>query len=230
MPLVTDLRASGYIDEGLVNGTTYYYQVRVVDNDGNNSTWVPVSGRPAAQADVTAPGTPGSFAAVRSTANAALTWTVPSAGASGIGGYFIYRDGATLPYARVVPSGILGDSVNYTEIVGYSIAHTYSVVAFSGVGLVSASSAVLTVPAGTPTIQTLTVTATNLVSSATISVVQTDALPDPLDCGTKIATSSASAVWPGLPYGSYTITATANGTQIVQSITLVQDTTLASGF
>jgi len=56
--LVANLSASGYIDTGLTNGTTYFYQVRVVDNDGNKSTWVTGSELPATPTDITTPGTP----------------------------------------------------------------------------------------------------------------------------------------------------------------------------
>ena len=134
-PLVTNLQASGYVDTGLTNGTTYYYEVRVVDTDGNDSTWVTGNAAPATQTDTTTPGTPTGFTATRSNANAVLTWTVPSAGTSGIAGYYIYRDSA--PYARFAPGGATGSVVTFTDVIGYSVAHTYSVVAFDGVGLVS---------------------------------------------------------------------------------------------
>jgi prepilin-type N-terminal cleavage/methylation domain-containing protein len=217
--LVDNLKASGYIDTGLTNGTTYYYKVRVVDNDGNTSTWVSASGSPAAQTDVTPPGTPGSFTATRSSNNAMLSFTVPADTGSGVAGYYIYRDGA--PYIRWAPGGVAGATLQYTDPIGYTVAHTYSVVAFDGVGLVSAPTATLTVGTATPPVFNLTVTVNKATPAVTVTVVYNDAQPDPLNCGTKSATSSSSASWPGLSYGAYTITATWNGTTIAQDISLI---------
>ncbi len=226
-PLVTNLQASGYIDTGLTNGTTYYYEVRVVDNDGNPSTWVTGSKAPAVQSDTVTPGMPANFTAVRSNANASLSWNVPSAGTSGIAGYLIYRDAQ--PYARYAPGGTAGSLVTYSDVIGYSVAHTYSVVAFNGVGLVSAATPTLTVNTATAPTETLTVTTTKASPGVSVDVVQSDAQPDPQDDGTKTATSLASAVWTGLPYGSYTITATSGSSQVIQNITLTQNMTVASG-
>jgi len=117
--LVESIQASGYIDTGLTNGTTYHYQVRMVDTEGNVSPWVTGSGTPSVQADVTEPDTPGSFTATRVNANAVLGWTVPSAGPSGLAGYFIYRDGE--PYARFAPGGEVDAEVTYEDVIGYSL-------------------------------------------------------------------------------------------------------------
>ena len=227
--LVANMGASGYIDTGLTNGTTYYYEVRVVDTDGNPSTWVTGSAAPAVQSDTTTPAAPGSFTATRSNANASLGWTVPAAGSSGIAGYFIYRDGSSLPYARYAPGGATGSALNFTDVIGYSIPHTYYVVALDGVGLVSAPTSTLTINTATAPTFTLTVTTTKS-TGVSVDVVQSDAQPDPQDDGTLSPTSLASAVWSALPYGSYQITATCNGTQVTKNITLTQNTTVASGF
>lgn len=225
--LVESIQASGYIDTGLTNGTTYHYQVRVVDTEGNVSPWVTGSGAPSVQADVTEPDTPGSFTATRVNANAVLAWTVPGAGPSGLAGYFIYRDGE--PYARFAPGGEVGVEVTYEDVIGYSLAHTYSVVAFSGVGLISAATPTLTVDTATAPLADLTVTTTRA-SAVSINLVQTDVRPDPRDAGTKTATSLAGAVWTGLPCGMYRITATHDGQQVIRNITLTQNTTVTSGF
>lgn len=224
--LVGSIQASGYIDTGLTNGTTYHYRVRVVDVAGNTSTWVTGSMTPAVQADATPPDAPGSFAVVRSNANAVLSWTMPSAGSSGVAGYFIYRDDS--PYARFAPGGDVGSEVTYQDVIGYSVAHTYHVVAFNGVGLVSAATPTLGVDTATPPLASLTVTTTQA-AGVSINVVQTDAQPDPRDVGTKTATSLSPAVWTALPCGSYRITATRNGSQVIRNIVLTQDTTVASG-
>jgi prepilin-type N-terminal cleavage/methylation domain-containing protein len=98
-PLAVDLPVPGYTDSGLTNGTTYYYQVRCVDNDLNASLFsAPVSGVPIKVVDNKPPTTPGSFtvAKVAGTPTIRLTWTA-SADASGFVEYYVERspDGVT---------------------------------------------------------------------------------------------------------------------------------------
>jgi hypothetical protein len=53
-----------------------------------------------------------------------------------------------------------------------------------------------------------------------VNVVQIDSyLTQPYDWSTKSATSSSSAVWTGLPYGTYKVTAAWSGTIQSQTIT-----------
>ena len=139
----------------------------------------------------------------RSGGNAVLTWNASTAGSSGIACYYIYRDGGALPFARVP-----GSTLTYSDIVGYTVAHSYTVVACSGAGLLSSPSASANITTATPPTYTLTVTSNKATPVTSIVVVQTDALPTPIDDGQKTATSAASAVWNGLPYGWYKVTAT----------------------
>jgi hypothetical protein len=53
-----------------------------------------------------------------------------------------------------------------------------------------------------------------------VNVVQIDSyLTQPYDWSTKSATSSSSAVWTGMPYGTYTVTCAWSGTSQSQTIT-----------
>jgi prepilin-type N-terminal cleavage/methylation domain-containing protein len=230
--LVDDLRASGYIDSSLTNGTTYYYKVRVVDNDGNSSPWASVIQSPTVSSDVTPPNAPTNFTASRSSNNAVLTLTVPSDTGSGIAGYFIYRDGEALPYVRWSPGGVAGTTVQYTDSIGYSIAHTYSVVAFDAVGLTSASTASQSVATAVPPSNLTLTVAVNQPSPVTVNVVYNDALPDPTDCGTKTASNAlgGSPSWTSLAWGSYTVTATLGGTTIQQTISLTSSISITINF
>ncbi len=235
--LASKLHVSCYIDTdqsngtgtGLSNGSTYYYEVRVVNRAGAASAWVTAHQKPAAQTATTTPSTPAAVTATRDNSSAVLSWAVPTAGSSGIAGYVIYRD--ALPfYWYPGAGGDLGSVVQYTDAqIFYSTAHTYSVVTVSGAGLTSPPSNTETVGAGTAPSETLTVTAKQA-GTVSIHVVQTDAQPDFQDWGTATATSSTYAFWPTLPYGSYTITATYGGSQIVQNIELTQDRQVESGF
>jgi Tfp pilus assembly protein PilV len=235
--LASDLHASCYIDmdqssgtgTGLRNDITYYYEVRVVNTEGAASAWVPAHQTPAAQTDTTTPSTPAAFRAIRDNSSAVLSWSVPTAGSSGIAGYLIYRD--ALPYYWYPGAGGELDSVvQFTDaLIFYSTAHTYAVVTVSGVGLMSPPSNTETVGVGTAPTATLTVT-TKQAGTVSIDVVQTDVQPDFQDWGTKTATSvSLPAAWT-LPAGSYTITATYGGSQIVQNVILSQSRQVESGF
>ena len=134
---INNLTANGVTDTGLTNGTKYYYVVYAVDTNGNISpASSEVSVTPATQSDTTTPTAPGSFTVTRSGGNAVLSWTASTAGSSGIACYYIYRDGGALPFARVP-----GATLTYSDIVGYTVAHSYTVVACSGAGLLSSPSA-----------------------------------------------------------------------------------------
>jgi hypothetical protein len=231
--LVDDLRASGYIDSGLTNGTTYYYKVRVVDNDGNSSPWASKSQSPTVLSDVTPPNTPANFTALRSGGNADLTLTVPSDPGGVVAGYFIYRDGEALPYVRWSPPGAAaGTTVTYTDSIGYSVAHTYSVVAFDAVGLTSAAAGPQSVETAVQVSPFTLTVAVNQPGPVTVNVVYNDALPDPTDCGTKTASNAAggSPSWTGLAWGSYTVTATLGGTTIQQTISLTSSISITINF
>ena len=221
---IDNLTANGITDTGLTNGTKYYYFVYAVDKDHNESPKSDEkSATPALQADTTPPSAPGGFTAVREMVGtewsdqAELTWTAASDAESGILCYYIYRDGGATPFGYVP-----GATLSYSDIIGYTVAHSYYVVACNGflppavnsaVGLLSAPTATLTVATATPPTYSLTVTSNKTSPAASVNVVQTDALPLPVDWGTKTVTSISNGVWsnPKLPYGWYKITAIWNG-------------------
>ena len=116
---LADTDSTNYTDTAVDNGTTYYYVVRVVDTDGNESPFsAEVSAQPAVQVDTTPPTTPTGFTAVKlplaPTVN--LAWAPssdPGSPASGVLGYIIERSG--------------DGGVNWTQIEG-----TYPNVDLSG--------------------------------------------------------------------------------------------------
>ncbi|MEI6246078.1 MAG: prepilin-type N-terminal cleavage/methylation domain-containing protein [Acidobacteriota bacterium] len=219
--VIDNLTANGVTDSdpvgtGLAPNTTYYYVVYAVDKDGNQS---PASDAKSvntlsAPGDITPPTQPGSFAAVRNNDSAALSWTASTDAESPIiACYYIFRDGGTTPFARVA-----GTARSATDIIGYTVTHSYSVVACNAVALLSAATSTLTVAVGTPPTFNLTVSSNQAATS--VNVVQTDALPTPIDRGSKIANAGSDVVWPSLPYGQYKVTATWSGRQMSQSVRL----------
>ncbi len=95
--LLTTLDNPSYTDSAVTNGTTYYYQVLVVDTDGHKSSFsAEVSATPAVQADTVAPTVPTNLTAVKQagTGTIDLAWT-PSTDlgtpATGVAGYVIER-------------------------------------------------------------------------------------------------------------------------------------------
>jgi hypothetical protein len=222
---INNLTANGVTDTGLSNGTKYYYEVYAVDSNGNVSpVSAEVSVTPAVQSDTTSPAAPANFTVTRSAACAQLAWSASSA-SSGIACYYIYRDGGSLPYARVG-----GSTTSFSDIVGYTVVHSYYVVACSGAGLLSAPSATASIQTATPPTYTLTVTVNKASPSTTVDVTQTDALPSPIDCGTQSLTSAAGGVWSNIPYGYYQVTATYNGTSSIQTIYLNSTQTVSFTF
>ena len=210
-----NLTANGITDTGLTNGTKYYYQVYALDANGDASpASAEVTVTPAVQSDTTAPTAPTNFTVTRSAACAQLSWSASSA-ASGIACYYIYRDGGAQPCARVG-----GSSTSFSDIVGYTVGHSYYVVACSGAGLLSAPSATASIQTATPPTYTLTVTVNKASPATSVDVTQTDALPTPIDCGMQSVTSAASGVWKSIPYGYYQVTAAYNGTTLTQTIYL----------
>ena len=233
--VLDNLTANGYTDSGLSNGTKYYYEIICVDTSGNSSPpSSEVSATPVVQSDTTGPSVPGGFTAVRNTAGgygdqALLTWTASTDAQSTIACYYIYRDGTTTPYARVP-----GTQLTYSDTIGYTVAHDYTVQACNSAGLCSAQTSSMHVDTATPPTYNLTVTTNKASPNTSVDVVQTDALPDPVDWGSKSFNSGASGttnVWTAVPYGWYTVTATYNGgAPVAQSVYLKADQTVAFSF
>ena len=204
-----DMLSPGFNDLNVTVGTTYYYQVRAVDTDGNVG---PLSAQLSAAPGTTSgavPGAPGSFNVTRSNDTAVITWTASSGSPAG---YHLFRDGAILAMPDVTAR-------TYTDTIGYATAHTYYLVASSAYGYSPATST-KQVNAATPPTYTMTVTVNKSTPATSVNVVQIDSyLTQPYDWSTKSATSSSSAVWTGLPYGTYKVTAAWSGTIQSQTIT-----------
>jgi outer membrane protein assembly factor BamB len=101
-PIATGLTSPSYSDTGLVNGTTYYYEVSASNAGGSGGLSAEVSAKP-----MTVPGAPSLTAAAVRGKGIALSWTAPASGGSPITSYTVYRgtsSGGELAYTSVVCS------------------------------------------------------------------------------------------------------------------------------
>jgi endonuclease I/fibronectin type 3 domain-containing protein len=118
------LSASDYLDENVVNGTTYYYVVTAKDDAGNEST--PSNVAEATPNDAQAPAAPGLLIATAGNAQVSLDW--PDNSDADFAGYNIYRavdatngpwtllNGALLPASDYLDTAVT-NGVTYYYVV-----------------------------------------------------------------------------------------------------------------
>lgn len=163
----TGLTDTTYIDEGLTNGTTYYYQVRAVDKLGAASPLsAEVSATPGASWDSNPPSAPGSLAAAKGGANTPtimLTWSAatdhpPPNPQSGVEIYLIERaSSGTGPWAQIEANWPAGN-LTYTDAsAGYSATWYYRVRAVDAAGNIGPCSGVAGATTDAARLQNLTV-------------------------------------------------------------------------
>jgi fibronectin type 3 domain-containing protein len=118
-PYLTGVTTASYSDSGVVDGTTYYYEVSAVNGGGQSAVSSEVSATP----QVPAPGAPTNLAATASDAQVSLTWSAVSGATS----YDIYRSTTkggegTTPYLTGVTissytnSGLTDGTTYYYEV------------------------------------------------------------------------------------------------------------------
>jgi hypothetical protein len=139
-----------YLDSGLTNLQDYYYRVRVIDTDGNASSWSMVGPvQPSAQADTVAPSIPAGFTAakVAGKQNIHLSWTGSTDSGtptSGVLGYDVERSAAAGgPWTQIRSATLFGQLMLDDTNVGWSTTRYYRVRAVDVAGNASGYTSVL---------------------------------------------------------------------------------------
>ena len=143
-PYATITSGSSFTDTGLAPATAYSYQVAGFDNaaPANVSTAsTPPLSVATAPPDTQAPTVPTGLAATSITANSiGLSWSassdLPNPGGTGVGGYYVYRNGNPTPIATIT-SGTSYTDTELTPVTTYS----YQIAAFDNAIPANVSSA-----------------------------------------------------------------------------------------
>jgi fibronectin type 3 domain-containing protein len=155
-PILTTLgNVTSWTDNGVTNGTTYYYKVTAVNAIGEGPASSELSATP--QAAAAAPGAPTLNSAAAGNATVALAWSAPASnGGSAINGYKVYR-GTSSGGETLLTT--LGNVTSWTDNgVTNGTTYYYKVTALNSVGESAASnerSATPSAPATAPGAPTL---------------------------------------------------------------------------
>ena len=133
-PVVSGLTGTSYVDTGLANGTTYYYEVRASNSSGSSGFSAEASATPTAPPTV--PGAPANLTAASARGKGiTLTWSAPSNGGSPITSYTLYRGnsaGSELAYGSVACSS---STCTFTDTnTKKGTLYVYQVAAVNSVG------------------------------------------------------------------------------------------------
>ena len=186
--IATVTNATGYTDSPLAPSTTYSYQVAAFDS----ATPPNVSALSAALgvstlADTQAPTVPtGLTASGVTVSSATLSWTaptdLPNTGGSGVGGYYVYRNGSRIATVAsgtsYIDSSLTGSTTYSYQIAAFDKAATPNVSALS-----STLSVATLADTQAPTVPTGLVTTGVATGSISLSWVASTDLPNPGDTG-----------------------------------------------
>ena len=132
-PFHTGVTGTGYTDNSVTNGTTYYYEVTAVNGIGEGPASNEGSATPAA---VTAPSAPTGLKATAGNGSAALSWSAPSSdGGSSIQYYNVYRSTTSGDELKNAAIATNVTSTSYSDnSVPNGTTYYYEVTAVNGIG------------------------------------------------------------------------------------------------
>ncbi|MGO8670935.1 MAG: malectin domain-containing carbohydrate-binding protein, partial [Capsulimonadaceae bacterium] len=210
-PIVTGLTATSYTDSGLVNGTTYYYEVEALNAYGTSAPSSQASGTP----EPGIPPAPAGLTATGGTTQVALAWTASSGATS----YNVYRGTAAGGESATAIATAL-TTVTYTNtglLAGETYYYKVAAVNTSGTSPQSTEASAITiagVPAG------VTATAGNLQVALTWTA-STGAASYDVYRGTASGGESATPIATAVTTASYTNTGLTAGTAYYYKVTSV---------
>ncbi|MCL2065929.1 MAG: fibronectin type III domain-containing protein [Treponema sp.] len=136
-----------YIVTGLVNDTSYTFEVRAVNAAGNGTTSGQQTATPTP--DATVPAAPGSFTAMPGNSQVTLTWATPGDGGSAITKYqYLYNPGSPT-WTDIPGSGPGTTSYTVTSLTN-GTSYTFEVRAVNAIGNGESSGQQQATPATTP--------------------------------------------------------------------------------
>jgi prepilin-type N-terminal cleavage/methylation domain-containing protein len=171
--IVPSTMSKTYFDDGLSNGTPYWYRVAAVDIKGQSSLSTAVTATPFLPApDITGPAAPSGLSAVKGGNNVAaivLTWTTasvdnpPPTPPSGMtGGHYVVERASNLAFTTgvsTVSSNHPYGNMSFTDATtGYNTTWYYHVAGVDLAGNVGPWSAAVSAKTDPPIYRTLTVT------------------------------------------------------------------------
>ena len=151
-PIATDISGDSFIDTGLTDGQTYYYEVTAVDTGGESAPSAEASATPLAPTAVSSP--PTNLAPTAGDTTATLQWIA----AQGAASYNVYR-GTASGQETLLQSGITTTSFRDTGLTD-GTAYYYEVTSVNSFGEGSPSSEVSVTPHTFPPPTPIGVTAT----------------------------------------------------------------------
>ncbi|WP_249866429.1 bacterial Ig-like domain-containing protein [Paenibacillus konkukensis] len=139
--LAANLTDSSYVDTGLTNGTTYYYQVTAGNAKGESGRSATVSATP--QQSILAPAAPTGLKATGGYYSVSLSWT----GSAGASGYHIYQSTAADGAFSKVASTVTEAAYTLTGL-NAKTAYYYKVTAWNAAGESDYSAPASAIPSG----------------------------------------------------------------------------------
>lgn len=127
----TPISNNSYVDTGLINGTTYFYEVTSVNAGGESSASTQQSATP----QVSAAGAPLGFSATASSGQVSLAWST----VSGSTGYNVYRSGSMGSQGTKLNSAPISNNSYVDTGVTNGTTYYYEVTAVNAGGESSAS-------------------------------------------------------------------------------------------